>query len=64
MLTPLDEAGEPDLGQVEKLIDLFVRQGLDGVFVLGSTGQWPLLAPDRRRAVAERAVRAAAGACR
>src|SRR5262245_21845569 len=61
MLTPLDPAGEPDLSQIEKLIDLFVRQGLDGVYVLGSTGQWPLLHSEQRRDVAACVVKAAAG---
>jgi N-acetylneuraminate lyase len=61
MLTPLDEAGEPDPGQIERLVELFVRQGLGGLYILGSTGQWPLLHPDQRRAAAERVVKAAAG---
>src|SRR5262249_14231062 len=61
MLTPLDPAGEPDQSQVEKLVDLFVRQGLGGLYVLGSTGQWPLLSVGQRMAVAERVVRTAGG---
>jgi len=61
MLTPLDESGEPNLQAVEQLVDWFVRAGLDGLYLTGSTGQWPLLNPDQRKAVAERAVRAAAG---
>jgi dihydrodipicolinate synthase/N-acetylneuraminate lyase len=61
MLTPLDESGEPNLPAVEQLVEWFVREGLDGLYLLGSTGQWPLLDLDQRRAVAERAVRTAAG---
>jgi N-acetylneuraminate lyase len=61
MLTPLTDAGEPNFAEIEKLVDLFVKQGLGGLYVLGSTGQWPLLSLDQRRAAAERIVRAAAG---
>ncbi len=61
MLTPMTDGGEPALDVVEQLTDLFVRQGLDGLYVTGSTGQWPLLTPAERRAVMERVVRTAAG---
>jgi N-acetylneuraminate lyase len=60
LLTPLTESGEPNLAEIEKLVEAFVRQGLDGLYVIGSTGQWPLLALDRRKAAAERIVKAAA----
>lgn len=61
MLTPLTESGEINHGEIDKLIDLFVRQCLGGLYVLGSTGQWPLLHPELRKAAAERIVKAAAG---
>lgn len=61
MLTPLTENGEPQLERTEQLVELFVQQGLNGLYILGSTGQWPLLNLDQRRAVAERVVRTAAG---
>jgi N-acetylneuraminate lyase len=61
LLTPLDEAGRPKLAEVEKLVELFVKQGLGGLYILGSTGQWPLLTLDQRRAVAERVIKTAAG---
>jgi N-acetylneuraminate lyase len=61
MLTPLTDSGEIDHPQIEKIVDLFVRQGLDGLYVLGSTGQWPLLSVEQPRAAAERIVKAAAG---
>jgi N-acetylneuraminate lyase len=60
MLTPLTATGEPDLAEVEKLVELFLRQKLDGLYILGSTGQWPLLRPEHRQAVTERVVRVAA----
>jgi N-acetylneuraminate lyase len=61
LLTPLAEDGKPALAVVEKLTDLFARQGLGGLYVGGSTGQWLLLTPAERCAVAEAAVNAAAG---
>lgn len=61
MLTPLDTAGEPALGETEKLVELFVKQKLDGVYLLGSTGQGPLLSVSQRQAIAECVVRTAAG---
>lgn len=61
MLTPLDSTGEPSLGEAEKLVELFVQQKLDGIYLLGSTGQGPLLSVPQRQAVAECVVRTAAG---
>ena len=61
MLTPLDLAGEPALAETEKLVELFVQQKLDGIYLLGSTGQGPLLSVSQRQAIAECVVRTAAG---
>lgn len=61
MFTPLTESGEPSLEEAEKLVDLFVREKLDGIYLLGSTGQGPLLSLSQRQDVAERTVKAAAG---
>src|SRR6516164_5758426 len=60
VLTPFAD-GRPALAVLERLTDLFARQGLGGLYVGGSTGQWPLLTADERRAIAECVVRAAAG---
>ena len=61
MLTPIGADGRPDLGACERLVDLFARQGLGGIYLVGSTGQWPLLTVAERKAIADRVVRAAAG---
>jgi N-acetylneuraminate lyase len=61
MVTPLTEAGELNHEAMEQLVELFVSQRLGGVFILGSTGQWPLLDPSERRAVTDRVVRTANG---
>lgn len=61
VLTPLSEAGEINFSALDRLVELFARQELGGLFILGSTGQGVLLNADERRAVAERVVKAAAG---
>jgi N-acetylneuraminate lyase len=61
MLTPLDSSEQPNLEEAEKLVELFVQQELDGLYVLGSTGQGPLLSVANRRRFAECVVRAAGG---
>lgn len=60
-LTPLSSDGAPNLKAVEQLVDLFVRQKLDGLYVTGSTGQWPLLTVAERMAVVETCVKASGG---
>jgi N-acetylneuraminate lyase len=61
LLTPLDSQGKPALGMVERLTDRLIREGVDGLYVVGSTGQWPLLTFAERCAVAERVVQATDG---
>ena len=61
LITPLDEHGQPNHAAVEQLVELFVSQNVPGLYILGSTGQWPLLPLQHRREVAERVVQCAAG---
>lgn len=61
MLTPLSADGTPSLSACEQLVELFAKQGLGGIYLTGSTGQWPLLTIPERKAIAERVVKAAAG---
>ena len=61
LVTPFGADGKVALDVVERLVDLFAKQGLDGLYVTGSTGQWPLLTVEERQAVVERAVKASAG---
>ena len=61
MLTPLDSSGNPAFNETEKLVELFVRQGMDGLYLLGSTGQGPLLSLAHRQSIAECVVGTAAG---
>ena len=61
MLTPLNDAGEPNHEELEKLVELFIKQEMDGLYVCGSNGQGPLLNLQQRCAVAERVIKTAAG---
>lgn len=61
MVTPVAADGSPNLAVCEQLVELFVREGLDGIYLLGSTGQWPLFHLDERKAIAAAVVRASAG---
>jgi len=53
MLTPIATDGEPDHGQLEKLVELLISQGLDGLYILGSTGQGVLFNEKQRMRVTE-----------
>lgn len=61
MLTPTTPDGAPNLGACEQLVDLFARQKLGGIYLVGSTGGWPLFSVPERKRIAEAAVKAAAG---
>jgi len=60
MVTPTTVEGMPSLPMCEHLVDLFARQNLGGIYLTGSTGQWPLFTIEERKAIAERVVKAAA----
>src|SRR2546423_6227952 len=61
MLTPLTEDGRPAVAVLEQMTELFVRQGLGGIYLTGSTGQWPLFTVEERCGIADCVIRAAAG---
>lgn len=61
MLTPLTPAGEVNLPMIDQLVELFVSQEMGGLYITGSTGQWPVLGNERRRKVVERTIKASAG---
>lgn len=54
--TPFTEYGEVDLAAFERLLDIYVADGVDGIIVAGSTGEWYTLHDDERLALFERAV--------
>jgi N-acetylneuraminate lyase len=61
VITPLTSDGRVAYDTLERMVDLFATQGLDGLYLTGSTGQWPLLSGEERRRILECAARAAAG---
>ena len=61
LITPLDEHGEPDEVSIQRLIDFQVDAGVNGVFVLGSTGEGPLLTSGRKLRVIRATVDAVRG---
>lgn len=61
MLTPVDRQGEPAIDALQKLVTLLVSQGVDGLYVLGSTGQGVLFTEEQRKKVAAATIEVAAG---
>ncbi len=51
VITPFDEKGWVDEAMLRKLVDFYVEASVRGIFVLGSSGQGPVMsAPERKRA--------------
>ena len=61
MLTPVAADGKPNFAACEQLVELFVKQGLGGIYLIGSTGGWPLFTIDERKAITDVVVKAARG---
>jgi 4-hydroxy-tetrahydrodipicolinate synthase len=59
--TPFDAQGHLDLAMLSALMDLYVSQGMHGIVVNGSSGEWFSQTTDERRAVADAAVSAVGG---
>lgn len=64
LITPIDDRDAPDIAAIRTLVDFQVDAGIDGLFVLGSAGQGPMLSPGERRALARAIIDAAAGRLR
>ena len=50
-VTPLDDAGQPDLDALPALLDHLANRGCHGALLLGTTGEGPSLSLDERIAV-------------
>ena len=57
MVTPLRGRDELDLAGLERLIEHILSGGVDGLFILGTTGEGPSLSYHLRRELIERACR-------
>ena len=64
LLTPCDASGVVALDDLGALVEHQVAGGVDGLFLLGTAGQGPLLDAAERKAVLRRVVDAAAGRLR
>jgi N-acetylneuraminate lyase len=53
MFTPVKDNGEPAWEELEKLVELFISQQMDGLYILGSTGQGLLFTEDQRKKITE-----------
>ncbi len=61
MITPMHDDGRIRPESVPALVEKFVREQAGGIYLLGSTGQGPLLTVEERKTIAEATVAAAAG---
>ncbi|MEO6000879.1 MAG: dihydrodipicolinate synthase family protein [Chitinophagaceae bacterium] len=52
MLTPVQADGQPNLKELGRLSELLITQNLDGLYILGSTGQGVLFTEGQRKKVA------------
>lgn len=59
--TPFGARGELDTAGLSAVLALYAEQGVDGVLVNGSTGEWFSQTPEERRAVAETSVATVGG---
>lgn len=63
MLTPVNKQGEPAMDQLEKLVELLISQGMDGLYILGSTGQGVLFTEEQRKKVTSLVIEVTAKRC-
>jgi 4-hydroxy-tetrahydrodipicolinate synthase len=60
-ITPCDAKGQVDTEALQRLVSRLVRQGVDSIGLLGSTGSYPYLTRTERRRAVEAAVAVAKG---
>ena len=61
MFTPVLDNGEPAYEEIEKLVELFISQQMDGLYILGSTGQGLLFTEEQRKKATEVVSKTSAG---
>ena len=61
IITPMREDGELDLDAFRRLIDWHIREGTDGIVIVGTTGESPTVDWDEHRLLIKTAVDHAAG---
>ncbi len=53
LVTPFNEEGKIDYESLEKHVEFLINSGVDALYPLGTTGEFPLLSFDERKKVAE-----------
>lgn len=61
MFTPVLDSGEPAYEEIGKLVELFISQQMDGLYILGSTGQGLLFTEEQRKKTTEVVSKTSAG---
>jgi dihydrodipicolinate synthase/N-acetylneuraminate lyase len=61
LITPFDEKQKVDEGVIRQLVDFYVKTSVQGLFVLGSSGQGPAMSVPERKRAAEVALSEARG---
>ena len=61
LLTPFRSSGEVDLEAAGENTDHLIRQGMNGIVVAGTYGEYVTLTEDERRTLLRAVIRAAAG---
>jgi dihydrodipicolinate synthase/N-acetylneuraminate lyase len=56
IITPFDEKGRVDEPVMRELVDFHIKAGVQGLFVLGSTGQGPAMSVEERKRAAATAL--------
>ncbi|HWI94181.1 MAG TPA: dihydrodipicolinate synthase family protein [Flavisolibacter sp.] len=56
MFTPVTKNGKVSNSQLEKLIEMLIKEGTDGLYILGSTGQGFLFSEQERKEITEQVV--------
>lgn len=54
LLIPVDEKGNPEYSEIEKLVAILLNESVDGLYILGSTGQGFLFSEEQRNLIAKR----------
>jgi 4-hydroxy-tetrahydrodipicolinate synthase len=60
-VTPFTTEGKVDLSGIEKNADWLVTQGVHGLLILGSTGEFASLEDDDKKAIVDRVIKTVAG---
>lgn len=58
LLTPMDESGQVNFSELDRLVRWLLDQGVHGLYVGGTSGEGLLLEPSEREAVVERVIAA------